>query len=61
MKITYIARNVNLKDNFKERVEKKLGKDYTDWLKKNSLDIYRDKLFDIPVVHKPKKFLGRWR
>lgn len=26
MKITYIARNVNLKDNFKERVEKKLGK-----------------------------------
>ncbi|MEE1125470.1 MAG: ribosome-associated translation inhibitor RaiA [Acutalibacteraceae bacterium] len=26
MKITYIARNVNLKDNFKERVEKKLSK-----------------------------------
>ena len=44
-----------------ELVEKKLGEDYTDWLKKNSLDIYRDKLFDIPVVHKPKKFLGRWR
>ena len=33
-----------------ELVEKKLGKDYTDWLKKNSLDIYRDKLFDIPGV-----------
>ena len=26
MKITYTARNVNLKDNFKERVEKKLSK-----------------------------------
>ncbi|MEE1076944.1 MAG: ribosome-associated translation inhibitor RaiA [Acutalibacteraceae bacterium] len=26
MKITYIARNVNIKDNFKERVEKKLSK-----------------------------------
>jgi len=26
MKITYIARNVNLKDNFKERAEKKLSK-----------------------------------
>lgn len=44
-----------------ELVEKKLGEDYKIWLQKNSLDIYRDKLFDIPVVHKPKKFLGRWR
>lgn len=26
MKVTYIARNVNLKDNFKERAEKKLSK-----------------------------------
>ena len=26
MKITYIGKNVNLKDNFKERVEKKLSK-----------------------------------
>ncbi len=42
-------------------VEKKLGEQYTEWLEKNSLMIFQDKLLDIPVVNKPKKFLGRWR
>ena len=42
-------------------VEKKLGAHYTAWLQKNSLDIFQNKFFDIPVIHKPKKFLGHWR
>ncbi len=42
-------------------VNKKLGENYTDWLKENACTIYSNRIFDIPVVHKPKKFLGRWR
>ncbi len=44
-----------------ECVNKKLGENYVDWLKTNAVNIYRDQIFDIPVVHKPKKFLGRWK
>lgn len=44
-----------------ELVEKKLGRQYTDWLIKNSYDIFNNRYFDDPIVHKPKKFLGRWR
>lgn len=42
-------------------VEKKLGESYTEWLNSNASTIYNDRIFDIPVVHKPKKFLGRWK
>ena len=42
-------------------VEKKLGSQYKDWLIKNSYDIFNDNYFDDPVLHKPKRFLGRWR
>ena len=42
-------------------VEKKLGEGYADWLQKNSLSIFQNRLFDMPVINKPKKFLGRWR
>lgn len=42
-------------------IEKKLGGHYTDWLESNSLSIFNDKILDIPVIDKPKKFLGRWR
>ena len=42
-------------------VKKKLGANYVDWLKTNSMNIYKDRLFDIPVVQKPRKFLGRWK
>ena len=44
-----------------ERVKKKLGESYADWLAANSTNIYNDRLLDIPMPHKPKKFLGRWR
>lgn len=44
-----------------ELVEKKLGHQYTDWLIKNSYDIFRNNYFDEPVIHKPQKLLGRWR
>lgn len=42
-------------------VKKKLGESYTDWLCTNASTIYNDRIFDIPVVQKPKKFLGRWK
>ena len=42
-------------------VEKKLGSQYKEWLIKNSYDIFNNNYFDDPVIHKPKKFLGRWR
>ena len=42
-------------------VEKKLGVQYKDWLIKNSMNIFQNKYFDDPIVHKPKKFLGKWK
>lgn len=44
-----------------EFVRKKLGSQYEEWLIKNSYDIFNNRYFDAPVIHKPKKFLGRWR
>ena len=41
-------------------VEKKLGRHYLKWLIENSLAVFQDKILEIPVVNKPKKFLGRW-
>ena len=57
MKITYNARNVNLKDNFKERVEKKLSKfdriftdkaaaNVTVTLQKNNLFVENDSYYN---------------
>ena len=44
-----------------EFVKKKLGVHYLEWLQKNSLSIFNDKLLEIPEANKPKKLLGRWR
>ena len=44
-----------------EIIAKKLGKDYVDWIEKNSEDIFNDRSVDLPVIQKPKKFLGFWR
>ncbi|MGN0470472.1 MAG: tyrosine-protein phosphatase [Acutalibacteraceae bacterium] len=41
-------------------IEKKLGKQYTDWLIKNSNDIFNGHYVDMPVIKKPKKILGMW-
>lgn len=41
-------------------IEKKLGSQYTNWLIKNSKDIFNGKYVDIPVIKKPKKILGIW-
>lgn len=41
-------------------IEKKLGSQYKNWLIKNSKDIFCGKYIDIPVIKKPKKFLGMW-
>lgn len=44
-----------------EKVAKKLGEDYSDWVKKNSNDIFNDRSVDLPVIQKPKKILGFWK
>lgn len=49
----------NMKKAF-SYIEKKLGKQYTDWLIKNSNDIFNGNYVDIPIIKKPKKFLGMW-
>lgn len=41
-------------------IEKKFGKQYTDWLIKNSKDIFSGNDIDMPVIKKPKKILGVW-
>lgn len=49
----------NIKKAF-SYIEKKLGQQYTDWLIKNSNDIFNGNYVDIPIIKKPKKFLGMW-
>ncbi|MDD6489433.1 MAG: hypothetical protein PUG48_06450 [Clostridia bacterium] len=49
----------NIKKAF-SYIEKKLGKHYTDWLIKNSKDIFNGRYVDMPVIEKPKKILGMW-
>lgn len=50
----------NLKQAFAV-IENKLGSQYTQWLVKNSIDIFNGRYVDLPVVKKPKKFFGVWR
>lgn len=50
----------NLKQAFAV-IESKLGSQYTQWLAKNSVDIFNGRYVDLPVVKKPKKFFGVWR
>lgn len=49
----------NMKKAF-SHIEKKLGSQYTNWLIKNSRNIFDGKYVDMPVIKKPKKFLGIW-
>ena len=43
------------------QVTKKLGNDYSEWIKKNCNDIFNNKNVDLPVIQKPKKIFGFWR
>lgn len=49
----------NLKEGM-EFIEKIYGTSYADWMIKNSSNIFKDQYIDMPVIKKPKKFLGRW-
>ena len=51
----------NMKKYVRSDYPGKLTDDEVDWLQKNSLSIFQDKLMDMPELNKPKKFLGRWR
>lgn len=44
-----------------EKIDKKLGEGYSDWIKKNCNDIFNDRSVDLPVIHKPRKILGFWK
>lgn len=43
------------------QITKKLGNDYSEWIKKNCTDIFDNKNVDLPVIQKPKKIFGFWR
>lgn len=49
----------NLKEAYKI-LEDSVGKQYTDWLIKNSMDVFNGREVDLSVVKKPKKVLGVW-
>lgn len=42
-------------------IEKKLGSQFTQWIDKNSEDVFKGRYVDLPVVKKPKKLFGVWR
>ncbi len=42
-------------------LENNLGKEYLNWMKKNSNKIFDGKFVDLPVLYKPQKFFGIWR
>lgn len=41
-------------------IDKKLGSNYKEWLIKNSDDVFAGRYIDMPVIKKPRKFLGKW-
>lgn len=49
----------NLKEAYKI-LQNSVGEQYTDWLIKNSQDVFYGRDVDLSVVKKPKKVLGIW-
>lgn len=41
-------------------IDKRLGLNYKEWLIKNSIDVFNGRYIDMPVIKKPRKFLGKW-
>lgn len=43
------------------QIARKLGNDYSQWIKKNCNDIFNNKNVDLSSIQKPKKMFGFWK